>query len=68
MKEGGNFKNQNLSRLSDIEYLQTIANVLDSVYRGIICVDKEGKIAYKNTSVDATKDTEQVMEFIKNNS
>lgn len=31
-------------------------------------IDKSGKIAYKNTSVDATKDTEEILEFIKTNS
>lgn len=35
--------------------------------RTTFIIDKSGKIAYKNTSVDATKDTEQVLEFIKNN-
>lgn len=36
--------------------------------RWTFVIDKTGKIAYKNTSVDATKDTEQILEFIKNNS
>jgi peroxiredoxin Q/BCP len=36
--------------------------------RWTFIIDKSGKIAYKNTSVDATKDTEQVLEFIKSNS
>lgn len=36
--------------------------------RWTFVIDKTGKIAYKNTSVDATKDTEQILEFIKSNS
>lgn len=36
--------------------------------RWTFVIDKAGKIAYKNTSVDATKDTEQILEFIKSNS
>jgi peroxiredoxin Q/BCP len=36
--------------------------------RWTFVIDKSGKIAYKNTSVDATKDTEQILEFIKSNS
>lgn len=36
--------------------------------RWTFVIDKAGKIAYKNTSVDATKDTEEILEFIKNNS
>lgn len=36
--------------------------------RWTFVVDKKGKIAYKNEQVDATKDTEEVLNFIKNNS
>jgi len=36
--------------------------------RWTFVIDKTGKIVYKNTEVDATKDTEQILEFIKNNS
>ncbi len=36
--------------------------------RWTFVIDKSGKIAYKNTSVDASKDAEQIMEFIRNNS
>lgn len=36
--------------------------------RWTFVIDKNGKIAYKNTSVDVTKDTEDILEFIKNNS
>lgn len=36
--------------------------------RWTFVIDKSGKIAYKNTSVDVTKDTEQILAFIKNNS
>lgn len=36
--------------------------------RWTFVIDKTGKIVYKNTQVDATKDTEQILEFIKNNS
>lgn len=36
--------------------------------RWTFIIDKSGKIVYKNSEVDATKDTEQVLEFIKNNS
>lgn len=34
--------------------------------RWTFIVDKKGKIAYKNEHVDATKDTEEVLSFIKN--
>ncbi len=40
----------------------------NSASRWTFVIDKAGKIAYKNTSVDATKDTEEILEFIKNNS
>ncbi len=36
--------------------------------RWTFVIDKKGKIAYVNTSVDATKDTEQILAFIKENS
>lgn len=36
--------------------------------RWTFVIDKSGKIAYKNTSVDVTKDTEEILAFIKNNS
>lgn len=36
--------------------------------RWTFVIDKKGNIAYKNTSVDATKDTEEILEFIKGNS
>lgn len=36
--------------------------------RWTFIIDKNGKIAYKNTSVDVSKDTEEILEFIKNNS
>ena len=36
--------------------------------RWTFIVDKEGKIVYKNKQVDATKDTEEVLNFIKNKS
>lgn len=36
--------------------------------RWTFVIDKTGKIVYKNIEVDATKDTEQILEFIKNNS
>lgn len=36
--------------------------------RWTFVIDKKGKIAYKNTSVDATKDTEEILAFIKANS
>lgn len=36
--------------------------------RWTFIIDKAGKIVYKNTEVDATKDTQQILEFIKNNS
>jgi peroxiredoxin Q/BCP len=34
--------------------------------RWTFIIDKEGKIVYKNEQVNAEKDTEQVLEFIKN--
>jgi peroxiredoxin Q/BCP len=36
--------------------------------RWTFIIDKSGKIVYKNTEVDATNDTKQILEFIKNNS
>lgn len=36
--------------------------------RWTFVIDKNGKIAYKNTEVDVTKDAGQILEFIKNNS
>ncbi len=36
--------------------------------RWTFVIDKKGKVAYKNTSVDVSKDTQQILEFIKNNS
>ena len=35
--------------------------------RWTFIIDKEGKIAYKDEQVNAEKDTEQVLEFIRNN-
>lgn len=35
--------------------------------RWTFVIDIKGKIAYKNTSVDATKDTEEILAFIKSN-
>ena len=36
--------------------------------RWTFVIDKNGKIAYKNTEVDVTKDTQEILDFIKNNS
>ncbi len=36
--------------------------------RWTFVIDKKGNIVYKNEKVDATKDTEEVLTFIKNNS
>ena len=36
--------------------------------RWTFVIDKKGNIAYKNSQVDATKDTQEVLDFIKNNS
>jgi len=36
--------------------------------RWTFIIDKDGKIAYKNEQVDAAKDAEMVLEFIKNHS
>ncbi|MEN8117674.1 MAG: peroxiredoxin [Bacteroidota bacterium] len=36
--------------------------------RWTFVIDKKGKVSYKNTQVDVTKDTEEILEFIKNNS
>lgn len=36
--------------------------------RWTFVIDKQGKIVYKNEQVDATKDTEEVLKFIKQNS
>ena len=35
--------------------------------RWTFIIDKNGKIVYKNTEVDVSKDTQQILEFIKNN-
>lgn len=36
--------------------------------RWTFIIDKNGTIVYKNTDVDATKDSAEILEFIKNNS
>jgi peroxiredoxin Q/BCP len=36
--------------------------------RWTFIIDKKGKVVYKNDEVNATKDTEEVLEFIRNNS
>ena len=36
--------------------------------RWTFVIDKSGKIIYKNTEVNASNDTKQILEFIKNNS
>ncbi|MCY1721771.1 peroxiredoxin [Prolixibacteraceae bacterium Z1-6] len=36
--------------------------------RWTFIIDKKGNIVYKNTEVDASKDTREILEFIKNNS
>lgn len=36
--------------------------------RWTFIIDKKGKVVYKNDEVSATKDTEEVLEFIRNNS
>ncbi len=36
--------------------------------RWTFIIDKEGKIIYKNTEVDASKDTQEILDFIKKNS
>lgn len=36
--------------------------------RWTFIIDKNGNIVYKNTEVDVSKDTQQILEFIKNNS
>lgn len=36
--------------------------------RWTFIIDKNGTIVYKNTDVDATKDSDEILEFIKNNS
>ncbi|WP_167617107.1 peroxiredoxin [Maribellus sediminis] len=36
--------------------------------RWTFIIDKNGNIVYKNTEVDVSKDTKQILEFIKNNS
>lgn len=36
--------------------------------RWTFIIDKKGNIVYKNTEVDAGKDSQQILEFIKNNS
>jgi peroxiredoxin Q/BCP len=35
--------------------------------RWTFIIDRKGKIVYKNEQVDASKDTEEVLSFIKNN-
>lgn len=36
--------------------------------RWTFIIDKQGKIVYKNTAVDATKDSAEILDFLKNNS
>ena len=36
--------------------------------RWTFIIDKDGKVVYKNDEVNATKDTEEVLSFLKNNS
>ena len=36
--------------------------------RWTFIIDKKGNIVYKNTEVDASNDTLEILEFIKNNS
>lgn len=61
LRDGGT-----ITREVDGESFDLVRGVTSS--RWTFIIDKKGKIVYKNTEVDASKDTEQILEFVKNNS
>lgn len=61
LRDGGT-----ISREIDGKSFDLVRGVTSS--RWTFIIDKQGNIAYKNTEVDAGKDSQQILEFIKNNS
>jgi peroxiredoxin Q/BCP len=59
-RDGGTFKSEFKGQDFELERAITTS-------RWTFILDKEGKVVYKNEQVDAAKDTEVVLEFLKNN-
>jgi peroxiredoxin Q/BCP len=59
-RDGGTFKSEFNGQTFELERAITTS-------RWTFILDKEGKVVYKNEQVDAAKDTEVVLEFLKNN-
>lgn len=59
-RDGGVFKSEFNGQGFELE-----RNITTS--RWTFILDKEGKVVYKNEQVDASKDTEEVLSFLKNN-
>lgn len=60
MREGGSFKGEFEGQAFEFERDVTTS-------RWTYIVDKDGKVVFKNDQVDAAKDSEQVLSFLKNN-
>ncbi len=60
-RDGGVFKSEFNGEPFELERAITTS-------RWTFIIDKEGKVVYKNEQVDAGKDTEEVLGFLKNNS
>ncbi len=60
-RDGGTFKSEFNGQEFELE-----RNITTS--RWTFIIDKEGKVVYKNDEVNAQKDTEEVLSFLKNNS
>jgi peroxiredoxin Q/BCP len=60
VREGGS-----ISREVDGQSFELTRGVTAS--RWTFVINRQGKIAYKNTQVDVTKDTQEILDFIKNN-
>ena len=61
MRDGGSISREFEGQTYDLVRGNTPA-------RWTFVIDKKGKIAYKNTSVDVTNETKEILDFIKNNS
>lgn len=61
MRDGGSISREFEGQTYDLIRANTPA-------RWTFVIDKKGKIAYKNTSVDVTNETKEILDFIKNNS
>lgn len=59
-RDGGTFKSEFNGQAFELERSITTS-------RWTYIIDKEGKVVYKNEQVDAAKDTEEVLKFLKNN-